>query len=157
MSTSESSTREENEGLLDTNLFIHALTTDEQSQDCQNFLDALERGTVRARLEAPVLHELTYALPRVIKQMTGNALVTYLTRVIEWPGVTGEKELLLDTVNRWSQTAGLSFVDAHLAALATARGCSVYTKNVQELLEQGVNVSDPLVTPSKNGQVVDSV
>lgn len=46
------------EGLVDTNVFIHAHTTDAASQECRDFLRALEAGTVRAQLEPIILHEL---------------------------------------------------------------------------------------------------
>ncbi len=49
----------EAEGLIDTNLFIHAHTTDSASDECREFLRALEAGTVRARLEPLILHELS--------------------------------------------------------------------------------------------------
>lgn len=81
-------------------------------------------------------------------------LADYLSTVIEWPGVLGDKGLLLDTVERWSNTPGLSFVDAHLAALAANRGCPVYTKNVRELRAQGITVPDPLISHSQDGEAL---
>ena len=58
------------EGLVDTNVFIHAHASDRFSAECRAFLRALEQGQVRARLEPIILHELSYALPRYVKQMT---------------------------------------------------------------------------------------
>ena len=140
------------DGLLDTNLFIHAMTTDEHSLECQTFLAALARGDRQARLDITVLHELTYAVPRYRKQMERIELGEYLRAVIEWPGVTGDKSLLLDTVERWTFTPGLGLVDAYLAARANIEGCPVYSKNVRELKGQGVTVPDPLMLASENGQ-----
>lgn len=61
---------EESPGLIDTNLFVHAHANDDATAECQAFLAALEQGRVRARLEPLVLHELSYALPRSIRQLT---------------------------------------------------------------------------------------
>lgn len=55
------------DGLLDTNVVVHAHTTDARSEECRRFLRALESGTVRARLEPLILHELSYALPHYVK------------------------------------------------------------------------------------------
>ncbi|CAA9555196.1 MAG: hypothetical protein AVDCRST_MAG73-3224 [uncultured Thermomicrobiales bacterium] len=119
-------------GLLDTNVVIHAQTTDGFSAECQAFLAALERGDVRARLEPPVLHELTYTLPRLFKQMDRAQVAAYLIMVVGWPGVETDKAVLVDTIHRWAQTSGLGFVDAYLAAVAAARRCPVYTKNARD-------------------------
>lgn len=132
------------DGLLDTNVFIHAHTTDELSVECQRFLAAIERGDIEAYLEPLVLHELSYALPRYMRQMTRAQVAQYLGMVLSWPGVRGDKDVMLDAVERYDDTPRLAFVDAYLAALATRRQCPVYSKNVQELTSQGVNVPDPL-------------
>ncbi len=140
--SSESST--ETDGLVDTNVFLHAQTTDAKSAECRAFLKALELGNVQARLEVPVLHELSYALPRYMKQFGRRETAAFLQQVIEWPGISAEKDLLLETMERWSTTPRLAFVDAYLAALAAMRDCPVYTKNVRELRGQGVDAPDPL-------------
>lgn len=133
------------DGLLDTNLFIHAHTTDRASEECRQFLRALEQGRIQARLEPIILHELSYALPHYMKQMTRGDVAEYLLMVLSWQGVQGETDVLADAVERWRDTPGLSFADAYLAALATSRRCSVYTKNVRELRGQRVTVPDPLL------------
>jgi predicted nucleic acid-binding protein len=133
------------EGLIDTNVFIHSLTRDPQSEDCRAFLVSVARGETQVRLEFPVLHELSYALPRRIKQMDRMDVVRYLTMVINWPGVKGDKATMLATVDRWSRTPGLAFVDAYLSVLALDRSCPVYSKNARELRAQGVIVPDPLL------------
>jgi predicted nucleic acid-binding protein len=112
-----------NEGLLDTNVFIHAQTTDSVSEECRRLLAALEQGHVRARLEPLVLHELSFALPHYVERLTREQIARYLLSVLSWPGVQG---------------------DAYLAALALQRQCPVYTKNVRELVRQGVAVPEPL-------------
>lgn len=125
------------EGLLDTNVFVHAHTNDSVAQECRDFLAALERGQVQGRLEPLVAHELTYVLPRVIRQMTRADVAQYLLMVLGWRGVTGPKDILVDAVIRWRDKAGLSFVDAYLAALAAERRCAVYTKNLRDFEGQG--------------------
>lgn len=132
------------DGLLDTNVLIHAHTSDALSAECQRFLAAVEDGRVRVRIEPLVLHELSYALPHYLKQMGRQDVEQYLLSVLSWKGVQGEKDLLAQTVQRWAQAASLSFVDAYLAELAAQLGCAVYTKNVRELRAEGAHVPDPL-------------
>jgi predicted nucleic acid-binding protein len=132
------------DGLLDTSIFIHAQTRDSHSEECRTFLASLERGDAHAEIEAPLLHELSYALRHYRKEMTKPQIAAYLLMVLSWAGVRGEKAVLADTVRRWRDTPGLAFVDAHLAALASDRSCLVYTKNVAELRRQGVAVPDRL-------------
>jgi len=134
-------------GLIDTSVFVHAATTDVQSAACRQFLTALERGALEARLEPPVLHELSYALPHYLKQITRSELVEYLLTVLSWPGVRADKALLVDAVQRWRDTPQLAFVDAYLAAIANRDGSPIYTKNVAELAGQGVSVA-PMLPPT---------
>jgi predicted nucleic acid-binding protein len=135
-----------NEGLIDTNVFVHAHANDALSDECRLFLRSLAAGRAHARLEPLILHELSYALPRYIKQMTRSDVAEYLLMVLGWDGITGEKHVMIDTVERWRDTSGLSFADAYLAAVAQARGCPVYTKNVRELRGQGAMTPVPLPT-----------
>ena len=95
-------------------------------------------------VELPVLHELTYVLPRYLKQMTRSDVAEYLLMLISWPGVRCDRQLFGDALRRWRDTPGLGFVDAYLAALAVRRGVAVYTKNVREFVGQGVEVPNPL-------------
>jgi predicted nucleic acid-binding protein len=132
------------DGLLDTNVFIHAHASDRFTEECRSFLAAVERGKVRAYLDPLILHELSYALPHYIKQMTRPQVGEYLLMVLSWSGVQGDKEVMIDTVERWRGTAGHSFADAYLAARATQRRCPVYTRNVRELEGQVVAVPQPL-------------
>lgn len=133
-------------GLLDTNVFIHAQANDVWSQECRKFLQAVEHGSVRVELLPVVLHELTYALPRYLRQLSRADVATYLLSVLHWPGIRGDNELMVDAVKRWARTPGLAFVDAYLAALAAHRRCPIFTKNVRELSGQGVDV--PAVLPA---------
>lgn len=131
-------------GLLDTNIFIHAHASDALTADCRAFLGALERGSVSAVLEPLVLHELSYALPHYVKQMTREQVGEYLLMVLSWDGVLGDKDVMVETTLRWRSTPGLAFVDAYLATLAHQRRCPVYSKNIRELVAQGVHVPEPL-------------
>ncbi len=135
-------------GLLDTNVFIHAHTRDRWAAECRAFLTAIENGKVSAVIEPLVLHELSYALPHYVKQMTREQVGEYLLMVLRWEGVQGDKDTLVETVMRWRATPGLAFVDAYLAVLARQRGCPVFSKNVKELAAQGVVV--PARLPDEN-------
>jgi len=132
------------DGLLDTNVFLHAQANDTNSDECRRFLGAIERGEAQAILDPIILHELSYALPRYARQMTKNDVVRYLQVVLSWPGILGDKAVIADAVQRWHDTAGLAFVDAYLAERASSESRPVYTKNVRELRGQGVDVPDPL-------------
>lgn len=131
-------------GLIDTNVFLHAQTTDALSGKCRRFLAALEQGRVRARLDPLVLHELSYALRHYLRHLTRDQVAQYLQTVLTWRGIEGEKALLSDAVERWRTTAALSFVDAYLGALAGRDGCTVYSKNVRDFAAQGLTVPNPL-------------
>lgn len=132
------------DGLLDTNVFIHAQTRDEHSEECLEFLETLRAGRRQAQIEPLVLHELSYALPHYRKGMSRSEVAEYLLAILGWDGVGGDKDLMVSTVQRWRDTPGLAFVDAYLAALAIRDGCVVYTKNVGELIRQGVDAPSPL-------------
>lgn len=135
------------DALLDTNIFLHAHANDTFTAECRAFLSAVAQGRVRARLEPIVLHELSYALPRFVKQMTRQHVAAYLAMVIGWPGVQGDKDSMADAVQRWRDAPRLSFADAYLAALAVQLQCPVYTKNVKDFVGQGVSV--PATLPSE--------
>jgi predicted nucleic acid-binding protein len=135
---------EQEVGLLDTNIFIHAQSNDRFSVECRRFLLALQDGRARAHLDPLVLHELSFVLPRYLKQWTRIDVAIYLKAILSWSGVQGEKNLMVETVDRWVGTPHLAFVDAYLAALAARRSCAVYAKNVRELTGQGVQVPDTL-------------
>jgi predicted nucleic acid-binding protein len=132
------------DGLLDASIFIHAAAQDEHSDECRRFLIALEEDRASAWLEPLVLHELSYALPHYMKQLTRERLAAYLLSVLGWPGVRGEKDVMVDAVERWQQTPGLGFVDAFLAARAAERRSPVYTKNLRHFRSQGVSTPERL-------------
>jgi predicted nucleic acid-binding protein len=131
-------------GYLDANVFIHAVSNDAHTEECRNFLSELEKGSIVARMEPIVLHEISYALPRFAKQLSRGAVATYLLSVLDWPGVLSDKQVLTDALDRWRQVPGLGFTDAYLAVVAIRDGVPVFTKNVRDLRGQGAEVPDPL-------------
>src|SRR5688572_13500180 len=96
------------EGLLDTNIFIHAMTHDAQSEECRRFLLALEEGRVEAWLDPLVLHELSYVIRTYLKQSSRESIARYLLVVLQWQGILGDKDLMVNTVERWRQAPGVS-------------------------------------------------
>ena len=44
------------DGVVDTNVFIHARSTDRFAEECRGFLAAVERGDVRAHLDPIILY-----------------------------------------------------------------------------------------------------
>jgi predicted nucleic acid-binding protein len=133
-------------GLLDTNVIIHAYATDRWSGECRAFLAALRDGRVRAHLDPLVLHELSYALPRYMQQLQANRqeLAAFLLMILAWQGIEGDKETMIETIQRWAGSPGLAFVDAYLAVRAGQRACPIYTKNARELERQGIDVPQTL-------------
>jgi predicted nucleic acid-binding protein len=133
-----------NPGLVDTNIFIHAHATDRHSAECRRFLAALESGSVQARIEPITLHELSYALPHYIKSMTRRDVAEYLLVVLQWPGLGGEKDLMVDAISTWLESLSIGFADAYLTARSKALDCPVYTKNLRDFAGLPVVTPDPL-------------
>lgn len=132
------------DGFLDTNVFVHALLRDDQSEECQRFLATVQEGRNRARLDPLVMHELSYVLPRVIKQMDRAEVADFLEAVLGWKGIDADRTLLAEALRRWRVTTELSFVDAVLCAAAGRERLPIYTKNVRHFANQGVDVPNPL-------------
>lgn len=131
-------------GLIDTNIFLHAQMNDTASEECRRFLARLARGEETAEIDALVVHELTYALPRVVKQMDRQQVAAYVLMVLGWPGIIGDKVRLRDAINSWGKAQRPAFVDAYLAVRAASEGRVIFSKNVRELVRQGATVPDPL-------------
>ena len=128
-----------NDPLLDTNIFVHALTHDAHSAACQGLLQALSAGTSRAVLDPVVVHELTYVLPRYVKQMTRSDIAQYITSVISWDGVVADKETLTEALRLWSMQH-VGFIDAYLGARAVGEDRPVYSRSVVDLESCGAVV-----------------
>ncbi len=131
-------------GLIDTNVFVHALTQDPLQEECLSFLNALESGTIRARLNPLVVHELTYALPKYLKQITRNGIAEFVLSVLSWPGIVTDDDLIVQAVKAWVGMPHVGFVDAYLSVVARTDDVAVYTKNVNHLLALGAQVPNPL-------------
>ena len=132
------------EGLIDTNVFIHALKRDQNSQECLEFLSLVRSGERRVRLELYVVHELTFVISRVLKQMTIPETADYIREVIEWPGIDCDRELLLGALARWQQRPGIAFVDAALATQAQLNDTIVFSINSKDFADVGVDAPRPL-------------
>lgn len=130
----------QSEGFIDTNVFIHALRGDERSHECREFLKLLRTGDRRVRLEPYVVHELTFVIGRVLKQMTREEAAAYIREVIEWPGVESERELLIGALDSW-QRPGIAFADALLATQAQLNNTVVFTVNTKHFADVGVAAS----------------
>lgn len=130
----------QSEGLIDTNVFIHALREDERSHECRAFLELLRVGERRLRLEPYIVHELTFVIGRVLKQMSREETVDFIREIIEWPGIECERGLLSDALVRW-QRPGIAFADALLATQAQLDGTVVFTVNAEHFADLGVAAS----------------
>lgn len=132
------------DAFVDTNVFLHAYTGDARSLECARFLAQLEAGTLSARLEDYVLHELSYIWQRYFRQATRDDVALELASLLAWPGVlTRDREELTRAVRRW-QVSPLGFVDALLIERALGEQVPVYTKNVRDFVSSGIEVPDPL-------------
>jgi predicted nucleic acid-binding protein len=134
------------DGLLDTNVVVHVFDRMPPGPECAAFLGAIESGRVRAVLEPLVIHELTYVLPRFQKQFDRTDVARFLIDLVKMPGIVADKELLVETLQLWSVTPGLGFVDACLVARGRREDRSIFTKNLRELRRLGANVPDPLTS-----------
>jgi predicted nucleic acid-binding protein len=134
-----------NDGLLDTIVFLHAHTTDGHSAECRRLLAAVATGKTAALLDPLVAHELTYALPRLRKQMTRTDMADYLLQVLSWDGIRGETDVLSDAIRIWRDTSRVGFVDAYLVAKGRRDNRPIYTKNLRDFAGHGITTPDPLL------------
>jgi len=127
-------------GILDTNILIHALTTDAHGADCRRFLERVREGEITVVLTSVVAFEFTYAVGRYAKQMTREDIADYLVSVMALPSVDLEDEILVDAARLWAKTPGLGFVHAYLGLRAEREGLPVFTKNVWHFERFDINV-----------------
>jgi hypothetical protein len=90
-------------------------------------------------LNPVVVHELTYVLPRYVKQMGRTDVARYLISVIAWEGVMADKETLTEALRLWSSVP-VAFIDAYLGARAVSEDRQVYSRNVGDLQVCGATV-----------------
>ncbi len=131
------------EGLLDTNVVIHWLMNDSNSEQCRAFLASLESGHRVVRLEPYIVHELTYVMARRLK-LSKHETASILLRIVQWPGIECDKNLLNGALLRWRDRPGLSFIDALLASEAILGQTRIFTINVGDFDEPGIEVPKPL-------------
>jgi predicted nucleic acid-binding protein len=131
------------DGLLDTNVVIHSLMSDIHAEECRAFLDSLEVGQRRVGLEPYVVHEITYVMSRRLK-FAKDEIVSILLRMVQWSGIECDRELLNRALLLWRDRAGLSFIDALLASQAVLSQTRVFTINVKDFDDVGIEVPKPL-------------
>lgn len=141
MSSIENSSK--SDGLLDTNVLIHALMSDSHTDECEAFLSMIESGQRSARLETYIVHEMTYALSRQLN-LSKHEIVAILLRIIQWPGIECDRQLLSGSLVRWRDRPALSFIDALLATQASLSQTRVFTKNIKDFADAGIEVPQPL-------------
>lgn len=143
------------DGLLDTNVIIHSLMQDAHSEECRAFLASLEAGQRSVRLEPYIVHETTYVLARQLG-LSRAEVVEILLRIVQWPGVECDRELLNRALLRWRDRAGLSFIDALLGSQALIEQTRVFSINVKDFKDLGIYVPSPLADYSTSLPESDS-
>jgi predicted nucleic acid-binding protein len=131
-------------GLLDTNVVIHSLTRDEHAEECRLFVQRISDGDIAVIVDPLVVHEITYLLPRYVKQMSRREVGDFVESLLQMPGVSGEIDHLRAAIGLWKEHPGAGFVDCYLAVRALDANLPVFTKNVRDLRTLGAQVPDPL-------------
>ena len=131
------------DGLLDTNVVIHSLMNDSNSEECRAFLDLVQKGERTVRLEPYIVHEITYVLARRIK-LSKPESVSILLRINQWPGVQCDKNLLNGAILKWRDRPGMSFIDALLASDALLNETRIFTINVDDFADDEIEIPNPL-------------
>ena len=124
-------------GWIDTNVFVHAQTTDGHSAACRAILHRLQAGEARGHLDPVVVHELTYALRNVL-HWDKRTIAKYIASIISWGtlDVAGGEDPVVSAVAIWARE-NISFADALLASRAMLDGSMVCTENVRDIERAG--------------------
>jgi predicted nucleic acid-binding protein len=119
-------------GLLDSNLFIHALyRRDPLYRQAREIVERLETGADQGWIDPLVVHELLYTLEHLHLMATRQERHTFARALVTMPGAACEhRDWLLEALDRWS-TADVSFVDAWLWAQARQRRLPICTSNAR--------------------------
>ena len=112
------------------------------SSACRRFLKDVAAGNVMVTIEPIVVHELTYAISRVRKDLDRKAVADTILVLLSGAGVDEPTGLIAGAVEAWRDTPQLSFVDAYLGAKSLAEDRPVYTVNRKDFLRQGVDAPD---------------
>jgi predicted nucleic acid-binding protein len=131
-------------GFLDSNIVIHAFARDTRSEECRQLLTAIREGAVAAILDPLVVHEITYSLPRYMKQISRTEVADHLQSLLLARGVLGDKPVISEALNLWRDNPGAGFVDCYLAVRASERSLPVFTMNVRHLRQLGADAPEPL-------------
>lgn len=131
------------EPLLDTNVYIHALTNDRDSDECRRFLAALDVGQVSAVIDPLVIHELTYGLGRILR-LNRAQVADHVRALLRSGGAIADRATLSPAIELWERTPGLGFVDAVLITRARREGRAVLTINRREFNRLGAETPNPL-------------
>jgi predicted nucleic acid-binding protein len=137
-----------NEGLVDTNVFVHALLVDERSAECRAFLDGVRDGSISVEVHPLVVHELTYIFMRFRVFADRRAIAEYIRSVLQWPGIVSDVTTLDRALDRWGGEQRVAFVDAFLVELALRDNLPVYTMNRRDFEPFGVQTPSPLPSGS---------
>ncbi len=117
-------------GWLDTNIFVHALfTNDTQHDRCSAILQALQEGRAHGWVDVVIVHELTYVLGRLPQFPSRAAIHEYIRGILSPASIhADDKQVLLAGLARWA-TESVGFADARLAILAEAGGSPICSAN----------------------------
>ncbi len=137
-----------NEGLVDTNVFVHALLVDEGSAKCRAFLDGVRDGSISVEVHPLVVHGLTYIFMRFRVFADRRAIAEYIRSVLQWPGIVSDVTVLDRALDRWGGEQRVAFVDAFLVELALRDNLPVYTMNRRDFEPFGVQTPSPLPSGS---------
>ncbi len=137
-----------NEGLVDTNVFVHALLVDEGSAKCRAFLDGVRDGSISVEVHPLVVHELTYNFMRFRVFADRRVIAEYIRSVLQWPGIVSDVTVLDRALDRWGGEQRVAFVDAFLIELALRDNLPVYTMNRRDFEPFGVQTPSPLPSGS---------
>lgn len=128
--------------ILDSNVVLESVKTGQMSEVCGRLLRSVGDGDLRVVVEPLVVHELTYIIPRYLKQATREKIAQIILSVLHSPGAEDPAGLLIQAVMTWRDIPELSFVDAYLGTLAEAQGRRVFTLNKRDFDLQGVDAPD---------------
>lgn len=122
-------------GWLDATVFVHALfVNDPHRPRCIEVLESLESGEGEGWIDAIVVHELTYVLPRALPKKFSNraAVAEYLLSFLALRNLhANNKDALIATLQRWS-VSQVAFADARLLTLGEAHSLPICTVNKRD-------------------------
>lgn len=134
--------RTDQAAILDSNVVLEAVKHGDNAEACEWLLRQVGDGSIRVIVEPIVVHELTYVIPRYLKQATRPQIARIILSVLQAPGAEDPTGMLVTAVRSWRDTQGQSFVDAYLATVARAQRRTVLTLNTKDFEPHGVDAPD---------------